>query len=148
MIYYTILLIVIKVILYYTSAPNASFHLLADDTRLFYSNKNLKTLETNVNVALNNISNWLKVSKLTLNFKKSHLLIFNINKSNDNNKMQIKLFIDKEEVEQRDTAKYLGIYFGNSLTWNKHFEYINCELSKGSGLFRKICARKNLKKYI
>ena len=47
----------IKVILYYTSAPNASFHLLADDTRLFYSNKNLKTLETNVNVALNNISN-------------------------------------------------------------------------------------------
>ena len=138
----------IKVILYYTSAPNASFYLLADDTRLFYSNKNLKTLETNVNVALNNISNWLKVSKLTLNFKKSHLLIFNINKSNDNNKMQIKLFIDKEEVEQRDTAKYLGIYFGNSLTWNKHFEYINCELSKGSGLFRKICARKNLKKYI
>ena len=96
----------IKVILYYTSAPNASFHLLADDTRLFYSNKNLKTLETNVNVALNNISNWLKVSKLTLNFKKSHLLIFNINKSNDNNKMQIKLFIDKEELEQKDTAKY------------------------------------------
>ena len=138
----------IKVILYYTSALNASFYLLADDTRLFYSNKNLKTLETNVNVALNNISNWLKVSKLTLNFKKSHLLIFNINKSNDNNKMQIKLFLDKEELEQRDTAKYLGIYFGSSLTWNKHFEYINCKLSKGSGLFRKVCARKNLKKYI
>ena len=32
-------------------------------------------------------------------------------------KLQIELFIDKEEPEQEDTAKYLGIYFDN-LTWN------------------------------
>ena len=43
--------------------------------------------------------------------KKSTLLIFNINKNNDDNKMQIKLFTDKEELEQKDTAKYIGIYF-------------------------------------
>ena len=73
-----------------------SFHLFADDTCLFYSNKNVKTLETNVTVALNNISNWLNANKLTLNVKRSHPLIFNINKNNDNNKIQIKLFIDKE----------------------------------------------------
>ena len=53
----------------YTSAPNVSFYLLADDTCLLYSNKNLKT-ETNVNVVLNNISNWLKANKPTLNVKK------------------------------------------------------------------------------
>ena len=70
-------------------------------TCLFYSIKNLKTLETNLNVALDNISNWLKANKLTLNVTKSHLLIFNINKNNGNNKMQIKLFIDKEELEQK-----------------------------------------------
>ena len=81
-------------------ASALSFHIFTDDTCLFYCNKNLKTLETNVNVALSNISNWLKASKLMLNVKKSHLLIFNINKNNDNNKMQIKLFIDKEELEQ------------------------------------------------
>ena len=65
----------------------------------------------NDNVALINIPYWLKANKFTLNAKKSHLLMFNINKNNDNNKMQIKLFIDKEELEQNDTAKYLGIYF-------------------------------------
>ena len=81
-------------------ASALSFHIFADDTCLFYCDKNLKTLETNVNVALSNISNWLKASKLTLNVKKSHLLIFNINKNNDNKKMQSKLFIDKEELEQ------------------------------------------------
>ena len=107
------LLLLIHINDIYTSSLNVSFHLFADDTCLFYSNKNLKTLETNVNVALNNVSNWLKANKLTLNVKKSHLFIFNINKNNDNNKMQIKLFIGKEELEQKDTAKYLGIYFNN-----------------------------------
>ena len=105
---------------------------------ILLSNKNLKTLETNVNVALNNISSWLKVNKLTLNVKKSHLLIFNINKNNYNNKMQVKLFIDKEELEQKDTDKYLGIYFDNNLTWNKHFEYINCKLNREIGVLQKI----------
>ena len=70
----------------YTSTPKVSFHLYADDTCLFYSNKTLKTLETNVNVALKNISNWLKANKLTLKVKKSHLLILIINKNNDNKK--------------------------------------------------------------
>ena len=81
----------------YTSPLKVSFHLFADDTCLFYSNKNLKTLETNVNVALSNISNWLKTNKIKLNFSKSYLLIFNINKNNGNNLMQIKLFIDNKK---------------------------------------------------
>ena len=45
--------------------------------------------------------------------------------------MQIKLFIYKEELEQKDTAKYFGIYFDKNLTWNKHMEYINDKLSRG-----------------
>ena len=49
--------------------------------------------------------------------------------------MQIKLFIDKEELEQKDTAKYLGIYFNKNLTWNKiNIAYINCKLNRGIGV--------------
>ena len=60
-----------------------------------------------------------------------------LTKYNDNNKMQIKLFIDKEELEQKDTTKYLGIYFNKNLTWSKHIEYINCKLNKGIGVLQK-----------
>ena len=52
--------------------------------------------------------------------------------------MQIKLFIGKEELEQKDTAKYLGIYFNNNLTWKKHIEYISCKLNRGIGVLRKV----------
>ena len=67
-----------------------------------------------------------------------YLFIFSINKNNDNN-MQIKLFIDKEEREQKNTAKYFGIYFNKNLTWNKiNTECINCKLSRGIGVVWKI----------
>ena len=63
-----------------------------------------------------------------------YLFIFSINKNNDNN-IEIKLFIDKEEQEQKNTAKYLGIYFNKKLTWNKiNIEYINCKLNRGIGV--------------
>ena len=65
--------------------------------------------------------------------------------------MQIKLFLDKEELEQKDTTKYLGIYFDKNLKWNKHIEYINCKLNRGIGVLRKIrkfVQEKTLKIYI
>ena len=37
--------------------------------------------------------------------------------------MQTKLFIDKEQLEQKDNAKYLSVYFDDNLTWNKDIEY-------------------------
>ena len=59
--------IYIYIYIYILSTQKVSFHLFADDTCLFHSNKNLKTLETNVNVALKNFSNWVKANKLILN---------------------------------------------------------------------------------
>ena len=53
-------------------------------------------------------------------------------------KMLIELFIDREKLEQKETAKYLGIYFDKILTWNKHIEYINYKLNRGIGVLRKI----------
>ena len=52
--------------------------------------------------------------------------------------MLIELFIDKEKLKQKETAKYLGIYFDKILTWNKHIEYINYKLNRGIGVLRKI----------
>ena len=46
--------------------------LFADDTNLFSSGKEIKTLETNINNELSHISIWLKVNKLSLNIKNTH----------------------------------------------------------------------------
>lgn len=40
----------------YLSAPEVTFHLFADDTCIFYSNKSLEQIQTILNNALNTIS--------------------------------------------------------------------------------------------
>ena len=48
----------------------------ADDTCLTYASSKLKTIETNFNFDLKNINEWLRASRLSLNIKKTKLLIF------------------------------------------------------------------------
>ena len=58
-------------------------------------------MEIEVNISLYNIANWLKANKLTLNFKKSNLLVFDSRK-NRKEKPPVKQFINDEELEQKD----------------------------------------------
>ena len=52
------------------------FYLFADDTNILYADKNMKALESTVNIELRNLYDWLTASKLTLNIKKSNFVIF------------------------------------------------------------------------
>ena len=47
------------------------------------------------------------------------------------------LLID-EELEQKDFAKYLGVYFDKQLSWSKHNEITNNKLHKGIGISTKL----------
>ena len=67
-------------------------------------------MEIEVNISLDNIANWLKANKLTLNVKKSNLLVFD-SRSNSKGKPPVKLFINDEELEQKDFVKYLRVYY-------------------------------------
>ena len=61
---------------WYNSSDKFSFYLFADDSNLLYADKNLKSLEENVNNELLKVSEWLNANKLTLNSKKSNYVIF------------------------------------------------------------------------
>ena len=52
------------------------FHLFADDSNFFLSNKNIRVLENNANSALIEVSEWLNTNKLSLNVEKSNHVIF------------------------------------------------------------------------
>ena len=119
------------------SNKKVSFHLFADDTCLFYSNKDYNLLETDVNTALENIANWLKANKLTLNVKKSNLTLFDTRKNPKNNST-VKICIGNNELEQKDSAKYLGVYFDKKLSWDKQIDYTNNKLNRGIGTLKKL----------
>ena len=54
----------------FISTSKVEFNLFADDTCFFCSKKDLSQLERDLNTSLEDISNWLKANKLTLNAKK------------------------------------------------------------------------------
>ena len=64
-----------------------------DDSCIFYSNKNPKQVENDMSNAFDIIGNWLKANKLTLNVKKSNLILFNIKE----NPKSIQGLIQKEK---------------------------------------------------
>ena len=64
----------------YLSAPEETFHLFADGKCIFYSHKSLEQIQTTMHNVLNKISCWLRANKLTLNVKKSNLVLFSIGK--------------------------------------------------------------------
>ena len=74
----------------YLSAPEISFYLFADDTCLFYANKSYSKLKNILNCSLDNIANWLRANKLTLNIRKA--MAFNISK-NDKGTAPIHIYI-------------------------------------------------------
>ena len=57
----------------YCSSTKLKFYLFADDTNVLHGHKDLKFLEKEMNVELNNVYQWLVSNKLTLNLKKQIL---------------------------------------------------------------------------
>ena len=114
------------------SSKILQFHLFADDTSIFYSHKDIKILERNINIELKSVSNWLIANKLSLNVKKSNLLIFN------QSTFKVTIKINNSILEEKESAKYLGIVFDAKLSWVPHINYVNKKLAKGMGLLAKL----------
>ena len=59
-----------------TNALDCQRYHFPDDTRIIQSNPSLERLSKQVNKDLPNLSNWLRANKLSLNVKKTELVIF------------------------------------------------------------------------
>ena len=80
------------------SANKLSTILFADDANLFYSGKNIGTIEYSLNNELTRIQEWLTSNQLTLNIKKTNFIIFKSHRKRVNRQINIKL---NNEILQR-----------------------------------------------
>ena len=117
------------------SSKILKFFLFADDTTVFYSDKNDVATENLLNCELSKVSNWLSANKLSLNVKKSNFLHFHYGNCKKNT---LDLKLDGIAVEEKKVAKYLGVYIDNKLNWKNHIEHVRTKLSKGNGMISKI----------
>ena len=64
---------------------------------------------------------------LLLNVSKLNLLSFNVG---NQPQTRLEIFIDHEQLKQKEYAKDLGIFIYNKLSWKKHIQTTNLKAKK------------------
>ena len=118
------------------SSEVLTFYLFADDTTISYSHQNIKTVEDVLNSELANVSNWLVANKLSLNVKKSNVLLFRT--KNESKTAKINLVLDGIPIEEKQSAKYLGVILDHKFTYENHAKHVKSKLIKGNAILAKV----------
>ena len=108
----------------------------ADDTSIIQSNPLLDRLSKQVNKDLSNLSNWLRANKLSLNVKKTELVIFRPRKLKIDHSFKFKL--DGKRLVPTHSVKYLGVLIDEHLLWNKQVAQIKMRLNRAIGMLSKL----------
>ena len=121
------LLFIIYVNDFALSSEKFKFVMYADDTTLTSTLETFSTNELNgntassINIELKEISEWLKLNRLTLNVQKTKYMLFRTSKK----KVQTLLLqMDNKIIDKVLDFSFLGIHFNEQLNWKKSYRYI------------------------
>ena len=93
-------------------------------------------LENQLNDDLHNICNWISANNLTLNSKKSQLLIIAPNLKFSNAVLNIQS--PAGEIKTAFKAKYLGILFDYRLNIHEHIKLLEAKIARSVGILNKL----------
>ena len=121
------------------SIKNWKAYHLADGTNILLFNESFKLLAKKMNQDLKNLKNlsqWLKLNKLSLNVKKTELIIFHPKKTKLD--YRINFGLNGKNPNPISTVKCLGILLDEHLLWTKQFIRLNSKLNQPTGILSKI----------
>ena len=107
----------------------------ADDTCLTHASKDIKLLERSLNADIVNVTEWLNTNRLSLNVKKTKLLLF-YSKNKQATNFSIK--INNCYIEPVSHVKYLGVHIDNNLSWDYHIKCLSNKLGRANGIISKL----------
>ena len=112
------------------------FLLFADDTNLLYADKDLKSLESVINIELQKVCDWLNANKLTINAKKSNFVIFRPSQKKLSYQINIRIY---NNASNSDTFLDCKVYSSiKNLTWKYHIDYIASKISRAVGIISQL----------
>ena len=116
----------------------------ADDTTLlstldnFNGNQSTNQNAIQINAELTKIVDWLTVNKLSLNIKKTKMMIF-CSKQRILKSTEIpNVIINHIPIERVTYFKFLGVIIDSNLTWYHHINHISNKLSRICGVLSRL----------
>ena len=112
----------------------AKICLYADDTAIFAKSKEVGQVAQVLTEEMKKVAIWLTKNKLTLNVKKTKVMLFGssikISKNTDNFKVKI----NNDVLDQVNSFKYLGVYLDPTLSWKGHLTHVRNSVNRKIGL--------------
>jgi len=121
------------------AVTDSQIKLFADDSNMFIIGDNPKSLFDRANKDLSNLSRWINVNKLHINYDKTNFMIFEpkfrINNNNNYNTLtSMKLFLNGNEIQCVHSVKYLGVIIDDQLNWTDHIKHVTSKVSSMIGI--------------
>ena len=111
-------------------------HHFADDTNLLCLSNSIKKLNKLVNANSKHLINWLNANKISLNVKKTEMLIFKSKQKKFEGDLKIKLC--GKRLYPTESVKYLGVKIDTNLSWQYHVNDLSIKLNRANALLSKI----------
>ena len=111
-------------------------HHFADDTNLLCLSNSIKKLNKLVNTDLKHLVNWLNANKISLNVKKTEMVIFKSNQKKFESDLKIKLC--GKRLYPTESVKYLGVKIDTTLNWQYHVNDLSIKLNRANALLFKM----------
>ena len=129
-------------LLYINDLPNCLSNceprMYADDTHLTYASDNVDNIQLHLNQDLENVHNWLRANKLTLNMTKTKFMLIGSRQRLSTLTESPIFAINDFEVSQVTTAKSFGVTIDDRLDWNGHIEKVTKKVASGIGAIKRI----------
>ena len=109
--------------------------LFADDTNIFFSHKDINSLESIVNEELCKLENWFLANKLSVNIKKSTFMIFMPRQKRLT--LDVEVSICNQVIARVNETVFLGVILDEHLTWIPHISNVARKVSKSVGILYK-----------
>ena len=120
-------------ILYINDIPNATdlgkFYVFADDTAVLFKADTVDNLQSNINEAMPQITQWFQVNRLSLNASKSNYQIFSRNRV-----VSFQVMLQNVFIERKSCVRYLGMYIDENLKWYSHIAHVASKVSRNIGV--------------
>ena len=109
--------------------------MFADNTNLFYEERDIKKLFQTVNNELQGIYQWFISNKLSINVSKTKYSLFEKPSKRGDIPLAVpKLYIDNNQIQRAESIKFLRVILDEKLTWKELVKYIEIKTAKNIGI--------------
>ena len=110
-------------------------HHFTDGTNLLCLSNSIKKLHKLANADLKRLVTWLNSNKISLNVKKTEMVIFKFKQKKFEGDLQIKLC--GKRLYPTENVKYLGVKIDINLSWQYHVNDLSIKLNRANALLFK-----------